>query len=380
MTTPSTNEKDLEIAASPSQSPDLAEVAIGMPNDPPTAATPTLSPATGGTPMEVEMEKGESKTDTTNSAPAKASNSQPTSIRYPDACLCPISKAVFRMPVVAADGVTYEESAILSRAEFQDGLNGTPSTETQETDIEAASDEENPQENPQTKHKNGLYRNRAMEGIIDEQTTKAMGIIQRRGRWSQLAAWTASTQYEDRPLPDGYYCPITLNLIHEPVIDPEGYSYEKVAIESWIRVNGASPVTRQQISLEDLRPNLTLAELMKEEAGISKTGEISNTAVHPVWKQWREESPPEAPCLELEGTVNATSGASAQFPMTPEQLEAATRARRIQRYKKYHIWTVVLFLLALMAFIVPGFATVLLVVILIGVVLVTVVASSNRRF
>lgn len=362
MTTPSKTDVDLEIEGSVSQTgtSNMEEVAIGAPTDPPPASTPTLSPSSARTTL--EMDKDGSKISLPRTS---------TTMRYPDAFLCPISKEVFRSPVVAADGITYEESAIAGRVEFQVGSEETE-TETEENE---AGDVEN-QGEVQPRPRNGLYHNRALEAIIDEHTTKAVGLSS-KSRWSQFAPWS-STNPHDRPLPDGFYCPITLNLIHNPVIDPEGYSYEKVAIESWIQVNGASPVTRQEVSIEDLRPNLTLAELMRQEAGISKSGE-NNPAVHPAWKQWREESPPVAPSLPLEGATTSTL-AGGSFPMTPEQLESATRARRIHQYRKYHVYTMILLVLALMAWLVPGFATVLLVIILIGILIVTMVASSNRGF
>ena len=50
----------------------------------------------------------------------------------------------------------------------------------------------------------------------------------------------------------------------EPVIDPEGNSYEKSAIEDWIRQSGTSPITRTTISLNDLRPNRALKTAIDE--------------------------------------------------------------------------------------------------------------------
>jgi hypothetical protein len=44
----------------------------------------------------------------------------------------------------------------------------------------------------------------------------------------------------------------------DPVIDPDGNSYEKHAIEYWIRQSGTSPITRTALSVDDLRPNRAL--------------------------------------------------------------------------------------------------------------------------
>lgn len=56
-------------------------------------------------------------------------------------------------------------------------------------------------------------------------------------------------------------CPITHNLLTElndPVIDIDGYTYERSAIESWLRDNGTSPITRKPMQISDLRPNRAL--------------------------------------------------------------------------------------------------------------------------
>jgi hypothetical protein len=61
-----------------------------------------------------------------------------------------------------------------------------------------------------------------------------------------------------------FYCPITRELMVDPVIDPEGNSYEKQAIEDWIHQNGRSPITRTVLSTNDLRPNRALKIAINE--------------------------------------------------------------------------------------------------------------------
>lgn len=50
-------------------------------------------------------------------------------------------------------------------------------------------------------------------------------------------------------------CPITGDVMKDPVIDPEGNSYEREAIESWLQRNQTSPVSRAPLQISDLRPN-----------------------------------------------------------------------------------------------------------------------------
>ena len=57
-------------------------------------------------------------------------------------------------------------------------------------------------------------------------------------------------------------CPITLEPMTEPVIDPEGNTYEKSAILEWIALNNNSPITRRPLSVECLVPNRALMEAL----------------------------------------------------------------------------------------------------------------------
>ena len=59
-------------------------------------------------------------------------------------------------------------------------------------------------------------------------------------------------------------CPITHQLFQDPVVAEDGYTYEREAIINWINTNGTSPVTRQPLSINQLRPNLTIKNMVDE--------------------------------------------------------------------------------------------------------------------
>ncbi|XP_040890108.1 WD repeat, SAM and U-box domain-containing protein 1 isoform X1 [Toxotes jaculatrix] len=60
-------------------------------------------------------------------------------------------------------------------------------------------------------------------------------------------------------IPDEFLCPITRELMKEPVIAADGYSYERAAIESWINTkNRTSPMTNLPLLTTLLTPNHTL--------------------------------------------------------------------------------------------------------------------------
>lgn len=51
----------------------------------------------------------------------------------------------------------------------------------------------------------------------------------------------------------------------DPVIDPEGNTYEREAIEKWLSDNNTSPVTRNPLTVQQLVPNRTLKRMIDEE-------------------------------------------------------------------------------------------------------------------
>ena len=46
---------------------------------------------------------------------------------------------------------------------------------------------------------------------------------------------------------DDFICPITLVQMTDPVIDPEGNTYERIPIERWVREHGKSPLTNNHL-------------------------------------------------------------------------------------------------------------------------------------
>ena len=61
-------------------------------------------------------------------------------------------------------------------------------------------------------------------------------------------------QYDENLL-EQFVCPITLELLTDPVITPSGVSYERQAIEDWIDQRGTDPMTGQPLTRQQLYPN-----------------------------------------------------------------------------------------------------------------------------
>jgi hypothetical protein len=49
-------------------------------------------------------------------------------------------------------------------------------------------------------------------------------------------------------IPQSFYCPITMELMKDPVMASDGHVYERSAIEEWFRHRNTSPLTNLRIA------------------------------------------------------------------------------------------------------------------------------------
>jgi hypothetical protein len=59
-------------------------------------------------------------------------------------------------------------------------------------------------------------------------------------------------------VPEDFYCPITGTLMEDPWSCPQGHTYEKGAITTWLQTKGNCPMTRVPLSLLDLSKNTAM--------------------------------------------------------------------------------------------------------------------------
>ena len=65
-------------------------------------------------------------------------------------------------------------------------------------------------------------------------------------------------------IPHEFFCPITLEIFRDPVILEDGNTYEKEAIEKWLKENSTSPITNQKLFSTKLIQNLTLRKMIED--------------------------------------------------------------------------------------------------------------------
>ena len=68
---------------------------------------------------------------------------------------------------------------------------------------------------------------------------------------------------DDRIIPEDFVCPITKDVMEDPVLANDGYTYERIAIMQYVVNEGKSPMTRQEMNEAQLMPNRALKSIIE---------------------------------------------------------------------------------------------------------------------
>lgn len=69
---------------------------------------------------------------------------------------------------------------------------------------------------------------------------------------------------------DSLRCPITCELFRDPVVGSDGHTYERESITLWLQEHGTSPITRELMTVQSLRPNHNIRKSVGEFATSSQ--------------------------------------------------------------------------------------------------------------
>jgi hypothetical protein len=212
---------------------------------------------------------------------------------FPDAFYCPLTKKIMVDPVVDISGESFERSAVTARDKVAKVTGVT------------------------------YYPNRALKAIVERELERREEKGSLKGRVLALEESLRSgfgklveksvLPGDYRPLPDSFYCPITLELMRKPVIDPDGKTFERDAISNWIRANGTSPITRKVLAVNQLRSNEALYDLIEEEK------ERTDESIHPSIRRWKMED------QTAETGAQEDTGNEQSYPTTQAEIDARRR-------------------------------------------------------
>ena len=83
------------------------------------------------------------------------------------------------------------------------------------------------------------------------------------GGGSSSGAAGPSEASEAVVVPDDYICPITAEIMTDPVTTADGFTYERRAISEWFRTKDTSPSTGATLVSTTLIPNLSLRSIIR---------------------------------------------------------------------------------------------------------------------
>ena len=113
----------------------------------------------------------------------------------------------------------------------------------------------------------------------------------------------------DRAPPPAFICPITHELMVDPVLDPTtGTSYERAEIAKWLAIKGTSPLAGIPLTVDKLIPNHALRDAIEawSAAGSgSAPGPVPKTAVPPAASTTSTVYVRDVPSAATEGELMA---------------------------------------------------------------------------
>ena len=71
--------------------------------------------------------------------------------------------------------------------------------------------------------------------------------------------------------PPQYICPITLEIMRDPVTTADGQAYERAAIERWLLAHDTSPLTGMRLHVKHLSPAIALRQLIASFMSVTST-------------------------------------------------------------------------------------------------------------
>ena len=126
-----------------------------------------------------------------------------------------------------------------------------------------------------------------------------------------------------RDRPREHVCPITRELMSDPVVAEDGNTYERAAIENWFTTKSTSPLTNEPMG-PTVFPNRAIKKLIDEWGGPS-----SNTlAASASAASARETSAPNFPSAETPTTTKV-------WPRSSSPITRSTRPEEISSEQKH---------------------------------------------
>ena len=130
-------------------------------------------------------------------------------------------------------------------------------------------------------------------------------------------------------IPNEYTCPITCEIMNDPVSTADGHTYEREAITTWFAINGTSPVTNKVLPNKLLTPNWSLKSCI--ESFIKKANEDYDRKLE---QQRAPQAPSFSAFLAEQNSVLETARLRKELKIAREKTQAMkTQVKTLNKEK-----------------------------------------------
>ena len=82
-----------------------------------------------------------------------------------------------------------------------------------------------------------------------------------------------------RVLSPNFYCPLSGEILLEPVVDADGNVGSRRAVFAFVQKNGCSPFNGRQMSVNEIHPNITLQQRVTEAINADRQERLKEDAL-----------------------------------------------------------------------------------------------------
>lgn len=114
--------------------------------------------------------------------------------------------------------------------------------------------------------------------ISDAIADRSLGVVEGDERRAEIDAATQASidqlrtvfaiadpaNHAKKEIPDWAIDTITFELMHDPVVTKQGHSFERATIIEHLKRSQTDPLTREKLTVGDLRPNIALKQALEE--------------------------------------------------------------------------------------------------------------------
>lgn len=101
--------------------------------------------------------------------------------------------------------------------------------------------------------------------VVSQTDAAAQPSLDQNSQLAGTGRHTAAQSMDDKALFNLCCCPLTKAAMHDPVIAADGHTYERHAMEQWLRQHATSPLTGAQLSHLRLVPNIIVRSIVRTQ-------------------------------------------------------------------------------------------------------------------